>query len=487
VYVLKFDMELNVQQVSEIKYEYEKVFGYDESSIEGPIFSEDEIKDVIHRTICVDKSKLKLWKKCIVRGDERPDTMVACSLELDPDEAFKLYGTKMISFEYMTKGYYGSMAGTNYTIIDTGYLDNDHDYEFAEALRYWNPQTKSWQENVPAIYREDNPYADHQYLFTPALARKASLIQRAMSGEKNPELIDALKITADEIGLFVKLKEHLYTKLLEFEKQLPSDVFPPSREKVMSLVSRYIVQSYSQLQLDEGAVDDVTHLIDMGLKKYLEIHDIDIPLYDLLFDELDSMGKQGRLVKEIFLGRDGVYAFFGRRAQDLAQKRKQGYSGRLTLSDKEKYNYPRYLVYPRFFRDELSYEMKVDYLLQNKIVSETDPVFIDTGYTGTIPEDIMHILGISQEEFDERIRLLSSSNEKRRVGGISKTYKPDIVEKIEHNVKLENSAEGLYYDDQKIKHIAEPKNPKEQFLYLMVRHAIVSHYWKKELESNEEI
>lgn len=92
----------------------------------------------------------------------------------------------------------------------------------------------------------------------------------------------------------------------------------------------------------------------------------------------------------------------------------------------------------------------------------------------------MNILGITEDEFDTRMRLLSAQKIERRIRGISDAVRQQVVQEIEHNSKLEGSAEGLYKDQNILRHIAKPTSAKDQFEYMMIRLAIVSHYWIQE-------
>ena len=96
-------------------------------------------------------------------------------------------------------------------------------------------------------------------------------------------------------------------------------------------------------------------------------------------------------------------------------------------------------------------------------------------------------MNFDEEEIEKRIRLLSAPVEHRRVRGINENARDEIIESIEHNAKLENTATGLYFDDKidKIKHVAEPTTPEEQFEFMMIKQAIVRHYWLKEKSTDD--
>jgi hypothetical protein len=143
---------------------------------------------------------------------------------------------------------------------------------------------------------------------------------------------------------------------------------------------------------------------------------------------------------------------------------------------------PKYVVYPRYFRDNISPEVKKQFLEQESISPDTDPLFYDTGYTGTIPEQMMRIMGFREHDIEKRIRLLSAPSAHRRVKGISENARSEVIEYIEHNAKTEEPAEGLVVDEKtgKIKHIARPTDPREQLYFAMIKQAIVRHYWVQE-------
>jgi len=104
------------------------------------------------------------------------------------------------------------------------------------------------------------------------------------------------------------------------------------------------------------------------------------------------------------------------------------------------------------------------------------------GYTGTIPEQIMRVMDFDDEDIERRIRLLSAPSVHRRVKGIPENAREEIIEYIEHNAKLEETAEGLIIDEKtgKIRHIAKPTSPEEQFYFMMVKQAVARHYWLQE-------
>lgn len=264
----------------------------------------------------------------------------------------------------------------------------------------------------------------------------------------------------------------------------------PLIDKVKSFTAQHLVQvllpktdDLSGLEKVDVRALNLEQILRNAFEKFIKIYEIDIPLYDKLYEEFDSYRENGRVPMEVYLGRDGVYAWIGRRAQDAARRRKLGLMGRSGLEEKGRVVEikPRYIVYPRFFRDSVDPDVKRAYLEQQQVSQASDPVFYDTGYTGTIPEQIMEIMGFPTAEIEERIRLLSAPTDARRVRGIEANARAEIIDHIESNAKAEHSAEGLIRDKSgKIRHIARPTDPTDQLYFHMIKEAITRHYWLKE-------
>lgn len=258
---------------------------------------------------------------------------------------------------------------------------------------------------------------------------------------------------------------------------------------VRNFVGRYLAQlaNGDPEKLSEIIVsqkDSVERIVQEGYRRYLKIYEVDIPLYDKLYEEFDHWRESGRYPMEVYLGRDGIYAYIGRRAQDATRRSKVGREKREQLraeGEVVEIN-PKYLVYPRYFRDNINYDTKRAFLEQEQISPDMDPLFYDTGYTGTIPEQIMRVMGFVQADIEERIRLLSAPSAKRRVKGIPENARSEIIEYIEKNAKTENTAVGLLQDEKtgEIRHVASPTDPEEQFYFMMIKQAISRHYMVQE-------
>jgi hypothetical protein len=365
-------------------------------------------------------------------------------------------------------------------------------------------------------FSESDPYEKHPWRFGGEQVRMSSLLSKVISGylEQIHQLDDEcekLNLNKDQVYeihiAFGEIREKVdkfYKSFLDRINSSPnikdedkqallnsetnSVKMTPLLDNVTSFVARYLVQSMggdmSNINEVISLEKDMDRVLKEGFDRYVKIYDVDVPLYDKLYEEFDGLRETGRNPLEVYLGRDGIYAYIGRKAEDVARRRKLGLKGRKKLKEMGEVVEinPRYVVYPRYFRDNINYETKRQFLEQEGISPEADPLFYDTGYTGTIPEQIMRTMDFSDEDIEKRIRLLSAPSVHRRVKGISENARSEIIEYIEHNAKTENTAEGLIIDEKtgKIRHIAKPTTPEEQFYFMMVKQAVARHYWLQE-------
>jgi len=357
-------------------------------------------------------------------------------------------------------------------------------------------------------FSETDPFENHPWLFGGQQIKIASAISEMMAGKANTQELEKLGINADEISpLLAEANEKVNTAYQNFLEQIRSNTSIKDEDKqallepesssvkmtsllnnIRSFVARYFIQSVdgdtTRLSEIGNLSNDLDRILAEGFNRYIKIHEVDVPLYDKLYEEFDTLRETGRSPLEVYLGRDGIYAYIGRHSQDVARRRKLGLEGRKKLKEMGEVVeiHPQYTVYPRYFRDNLNQETKRQFLEQEGISPDADPLFYDTGYTGTIPEQIMRVMDFSDEDIERRIRLLSAPSVHRRVKGIPENARSEIIEYIEHNAKTEETAEGLIIDEKtgKIRHIAKPTNPEEQFYFMMVKQAVARHYWLQE-------
>ena len=248
--------------------------------------------------------------------------------------------------------------------------------------------------------------------------------------------------------------------------------------------------AYRRLVADYIAVMDeygLPEALERAAKAFNQVLRVDTKYYDKLFAEWDAKRIGEREFQEVFLGRDGVYAYVARRAQLYARRRRLGMSSH--AAGGSLMEFPTYLVYPRGFRDELDDVVKDEYL-HPRIQNPDAAHYYDTGFTGTIPEDIMRVLGVSESDRDNQIRLLSASDRPRTVLGLKgdKPERDQIVNTIEHHVKDEESAEGLYRtEDGRLEPYSRPTEPDERLAFRMTQLALSRHYYTRELKSTEPV
>lgn len=260
---------------------------------------------------------------------------------------------------------------------------------------------------------------------------------------------------------------------------------PSMFEVAIRLTARYIAtlaqgKAGNLQEVLDSEIDNLYSVLRSALEEYKQVYTVDIPMYDKLYRKLDSERDSGRELTEVFLGRDGIYSYAGRRAQDIARRRRMGLTARLEarrngglLEIK-----PQYVVFPRHFRDNLDYQLKKELLQQRGFNSARDIVFTDTGYTGSIPEQILRLMGYSYKEIDQHILLITSSRQQRQLEGIAPYNRDDVIYKIEHRAKAEKQATGLIRDEQgRLHHVAKPTTADEQLIYAFVEQALIRHYW----------
>lgn len=249
------------------------------------------------------------------------------------------------------------------------------------------------------------------------------------------------------------------------------------RDSILQLIARYIVLAKKTGGVTSQGLQEV---LRNGFYAYAKTYDSDIPYYNQTYKEFDNIREKEKAPQEVYLGRDGMYAYIGRKAMDVSKRRALSAKKRVAAErDGVKTDIsPKYLVYPRFYRDQLATETKAAYLSSQGITPKSNPVFFDTGFRGTVPEQILSILGFKKKEADKRIKLLSAEIEARRIKGISETERENIVTKIEYNMKPEEPASGIMQTEGgRLVPVAKPTSPEEQFIFSMVRLALVRHYW----------
>jgi hypothetical protein len=339
------------------------------------------------------------------------------------------------------------------------------------------------------------------------VARGSNVLSQVFRGKKDP-MDMSMEVSPDAAEALLEMRELIRTSHTEFLQRFRESSKVPDEDKaviadgdhsvakmnnilpnVQAFVAKYIMQKAGG---DPAKMSDtilrerhnLASLLDRGYRGYMSAYNHDIPLYEILYREFDSERESGRNPMEIYLGRDGIYAYVGRRAQDATRKSKMGKSRR----DERKASgqgdvvtiKPKYLVWSRLMAYELQRDVKQAFLEQESVSLESDPIFYDTGYGGSIPVDIMRAMDFSEEEIERRIRLLSAGSSNRRVRSLPENYR-NAVEAIEDNDKDARRCPGVYKDKNgKIQTLNVPHSPESQFGYAMIKQSITRHFMIRE-------
>lgn len=343
---------------------------------------------------------------------------------------------------------------------------------------------------IGQVLEEDSLAVDHLKL-THEQSRQARFLAKAnpqnlMDVEQAKTLGISISSLETAFGMRNLFESHME---LKYKDIVNSSSWSDLKPRMEYLFIRFLVQhaalqktEIGKILLDER-IKITESVTDQAMLAFNTARKTQLPLYEKLFDDLNKLRQNGRNPLEVYLGRDGIYAFIGRKAQDIAQRRKLGWKKRKEAKENGEVLGPRikYLVYPRLFRDTLSHELKKAYLEDSDVTRDTDPIFYDTGFVGTIPEQILSILGFSGVEIETRMKLLSASKPGRRVNGISEYQRSQIVNEIEYSAKSEEVSVGLVQDQKsgKLRHVAFATSPQEQYMYEMIRLAISDYFFHK--------
>ncbi len=331
------------------------------------------------------------------------------------------------------------------------------------------------QEEGLRTILEENPYRSDAYVMDEAKHhRRDELLKilRSWETDESPEW-------AVELGVVVgKVAEVIETELEEVSQKTG---MPSWKDILTRQTARFLALSdVTEDQLrDKDYLEEVSELITTTVDKLRIIYTLDTTLYDKVFQEFDEL-RETEPSQEVYLGRDGIYAYLGRKALRAARLQHD-------YAAEKKHMLPKYLVYPRDFRDYMSDPVKRAYL-KDKDISPQRAHFYDTGFEGTIPADIMRATGWIDMPgaFTKRTHLLSSDDSRLMVKGIppSDELRKSIADDIEHRDKPEETAAGVYVKrgirGQKIEYYAPPASPHEQFRYNCVRQALLRHYYLHE-------
>ena len=246
---------------------------------------------------------------------------------------------------------------------------------------------------------------------------------------------------------------------------------------------RFQLGSYSGTITEEEFLIKYKRTLKEVIKHTFELIDYlymdDIRIYTEIFEQFDEMIKNKRVPLEVYLGRDGIYSFIGRRAQQAV---------RTSEKTSEPLNKPKYLVFPRPYTHKIDLNILNEYLNRNDVNIGNDLIFIDTGFAGTIPEFIFTILGTDvlgkdSEYVRERIRLIKSiAKRPYQINFSSSDNLLSIAQGIEDSPKETKTSQMLRREisddqvDRLIPHEA-PTNNEEQFKFKILKQILVRHFY----------
>lgn len=368
-----------------------------------------------------------------------------------------------------------------------------------------------------AVYRkgggllEADPYEDHPAVLGANEMRMSSVLVELMLGKADEKKLNEFGMNQENIrDFFLEVNKKVETMCKQFvesvrldarikeedkkillEAETLSGKIKPLVENVRAFIARYFAQSShgNSEELLKINIRQIESMLSVGFTHCTEVLWCDIPLYDKLYEEFDMLRKNERYPLEVYIGRDGVFAWIGRRAQDVARRRNMGREQRKKLKENgERFEiHPKYIVYPTYFNINLSAKVRREFLEQEGVIADADPLFYDTGFVGSVPEQMMRILGFTSEDIEQRIRLLYTADgyEHRRAKLIPKSFYYEAIDSIEARPMLEKRSVGLVKDKNtgKIRHVAEPTSPEQQFYFMMIKQAISRHYYARELLS----
>lgn len=203
-----------------------------------------------------------------------------------------------------------------------------------------------------------------------------------------------------------------------------------------------------------------------SIELYKKVEEADVPVY---WEAKESLVKDFDSKRNVVFGRDGRYFFTALKASEFGQKRAV----------------QKYVVItsPMVDYDGKRRDLATKYLQQHGVTLDFN--FIDTGFSGTIPEFAIKALAdadnthLSTEEVNSRIKLLSSSHPGR--AQIARRSGSSGVQKIEDRPKSIDRPERLVLDDENGKVYPEikPNSVKEQLRAWVVEHVSFRNFVPK--------
>ena len=204
---------------------------------------------------------------------------------------------------------------------------------------------EEWDEERGAEsqgFSETDPYENHHWKFTGEQIKIAGMLLDVLAGRLDEESIKKLGLSLESLKTLKSVEQQLSTVYENFLSEIESsNTFPEEdknallhsenisvkmtdlRDNIRSFVARYLTQMAEgdvvKLNKELGDIsENLEGILQEGLRRFIKIYEVDVPLYDKLYEEFDNLRETGQYPLEVYLGRDGIYAWLGRRAQDVA-------------------------------------------------------------------------------------------------------------------------------------------------------------------------
>jgi len=251
-------------------------------------------------------------------------------------------------------------------------------------------------------------YESNSHLFYKALSQGTNL--ELGSFDLNEIQVEVLK------EIFILFQR----EIKEFEREIKENpkavekfnIIFLSKEKfyqrVLQRFSKYLsIITYGDIrQVPNLNIKMLKNFLKKGFKEMIEVAVDDIPKYELLFNELDDLSSSNKKT-ELYIGRDGIYAYEARRAIDVAKRRKL--TGDKIKRRKALEIHPKYINYNSTIKENFKEEDRRRYLQDNGVYPEDDLIIFDTGYRGSIPEQILKTLGRKDyDDIQSRVKILGT-------------------------------------------------------------------------------
>ncbi len=346
-------------------------------------------------------------------------------------------------------------------------------------------------------YQTDHQLSEYDIAHMTEVANALSLFGERIGEELYEDLPPEAKLTD---GQMYKRPRESYEGLKPFARQVEYYVLRYLHEyaQVTSMdfhkvLVDAIYNQAMQRAMGRPTIDEIGQSI---ISETFEMYRRDIPIYEYVYEGFDQMREDGDKPLEVYLGRDGVYAFHGRRGQVAARKSllDPQIRAELKATGELEEMHPKYTYFvfnrpmaqartPYIGEDPIranANERVLERYIHQEFRPDDNPHFYDTGYTGSIPIAIMQIMGFDPAEIDKRIHLLSTNLPARRVRTIPEDKLVDIrvaTDLIEDNQKDEHSAKGVTHEGHMLRHVARPTSVSEQLHFIVARDAIMRHFW----------